>query len=197
MEADHRFITIVYTMPEPAPHEAQAITAFLQGGITRVHLRHPDMDAAMMARILHNIPSELHRRITIHNHFSQLLALFPELGVHINSHAPVAPSLAACISRSCHAVDEASQLPAGSLDYITLSPVYPSISKPGYAPAANLLAGCAAITHIPVIALGGVTPTCFPQLHRSGFRGAAMMGWAWQQPVHTSLNLIHNASIHI
>lgn len=184
-------------MPEPCTHEAQAITAFLRGGISRIHLRHPGLEAHRLARIISLIPADLHQRISIHDHFHTLLEQFPALGVHLNSRSPVAPASAAVVSRSCHAVDEALQLSPHSYSYITLSPVYPSISKPGYAPQSDLISACSAITHIPVIALGGVTPSCFTQLQQAGFSGAAMMGWAWQQSVSSTLNLIKNASIHI
>jgi thiamine-phosphate pyrophosphorylase len=68
-------------------------------------------------------------------------------------------------------------LQAGA-DYVTLSPIFASASKPGYGPALGLagLAACVAACAGPVIALGGVTAATAPLCLAAGARGVAVMG---------------------
>ena len=76
----------------------------------------------------------------------------------------------------------------GEVDYGLLSPVYPSISKPGRGgagaaaafPDADALASALAGARCPVLALGGVTPDRFAELAALGFAGAALLGGVWQ-----------------
>ncbi|MBO9637556.1 MAG: thiamine phosphate synthase [Siphonobacter aquaeclarae] len=80
--------------------------------------------------------------------------------------------------------------PGLSADMVFFSPVFPSISKPGYGPTAPLAETAAEISRIrqeiPVlpllIALGGVTPANVRMLVAAGFDGAAVMGTLWQAP---------------
>lgn len=75
----------------------------------------------------------------------------------------------------------------GELDYVFLSPIYSSISKPGHGgegaaatfPDADALASALAGSRYPVLALGGVTPDRFSELAELGFAGAALLGSIW------------------
>jgi thiamine-phosphate pyrophosphorylase len=62
------------------------------------------------------------------------------------------------IGRSVHAGDLLAGPEMAGLDYVTLSPVFASASKPGYGPALGLPGLAAAVREaaVPVIALGGV-----------------------------------------
>lgn len=67
----------------------------------------------------------------------------------------------------------------GEIDYCFLSPIFNSISKPGYTSSLTALTDLQpylATARYPVIALGGVTPDVFPQLADAGFSGAALLG---------------------
>ena len=81
------------------------------------------------------------------------------------------------IGVSCHsAEDAAAQFRAGA-DYVTLSPIFLTDSKPGYGPAIGLdLLAAAATTAGPVIALGGLGPDNAGQCLAAGARGIAVMG---------------------
>jgi thiamine-phosphate pyrophosphorylase len=71
----------------------------------------------------------------------------------------------------------------GELGYCFLSPIYLSISKPGYKaafPDPDELAAGLAASRCPVLALGGVTPDKFGGLAGLGFAGAALLGAIWQ-----------------
>ena len=84
----------------------------------------------------------------------------------------------ALIGRSAHDTTEAAAAFEGGADYVTLSPVFPSTSKPGYGPVLGLdgLAAVARRLSGPVIALGGVTAANGPSCLAQGAAGLAVMG---------------------
>ncbi len=82
------------------------------------------------------------------------------------------------IGVSAHSPEEAAaQLKAGA-DYVTLSPIFLTASKPGYGPAVGLdaLAEAALLSAGPVIALGGIADDNLASCVAAGARGVAVMG---------------------
>jgi thiamine-phosphate pyrophosphorylase len=68
---------------------------------------------------------------------------------------------------------------AEGVDYVTVSPVYPTPSKPGYGPALgkHTLSDLTAIAGAPpVYALGGVDTARAPECLAAGAAGVAVMG---------------------
>jgi thiamine-phosphate pyrophosphorylase len=103
-------------------------------------------------------------------------------GVHLPSTgdpAAVRRRLAhALIGVSTHSAEEAAaQLRAGA-DYVTLSPIFLTDSKPGYGPALGLdaLAAAASMASGPIVALGGVGPENAAACLTAGAHGIAVMG---------------------
>jgi len=84
----------------------------------------------------------------------------------------------ALIGASAHSAGEASALLRAGADYVTVSPVFVSASKPGYGPALGLkdLAGIVADAPGPVIALGGITTDNAALCRSAGAHGIAVMG---------------------
>jgi thiamine-phosphate pyrophosphorylase len=82
------------------------------------------------------------------------------------------------IGASAHSSQEAAALIAGGADYVTLSPVFLTQSKPGYGPALGLdgLAAAVAAARGPVIALAGITPANAASCIKAGAAGIAVMG---------------------
>jgi thiamine-phosphate pyrophosphorylase len=79
------------------------------------------------------------------------------------------------IGVSTHSIAEAREAATRGADYVTLSPIFASASKPGYGPALGLEAlraevGC------PVIALAGITPETAAACLAAGAAGIAVMG---------------------
>ena len=64
----------------------------------------------------------------------------------------------AWVSISAHSTEEVFAAAEAGADAVTLSPIFASASKPGYGPALGLerLAEVAAVSPLPVIALGGI-----------------------------------------
>lgn len=174
-------LRITITPHHILPHESQIITSLLSDGWTYVHLRHPDASLREIQSIIEAIPQKFHSRIKLHGHF-ELVHRFNLGGLHLNHRCPVPPvGYTGNLSRSCHTPQELAE--ASGLEYATLSPVYPSISKPDYLPSLShaQITGAVAHASVPVVALGGITPDKEPELLRMGFSGYACLGSVWQQ----------------
>lgn len=156
--------------------EAREITAVLDAGWDRVHLRHPGASLVDVRRIIDDVPVEYHRRLVLHGHFD-LLYDYNLGGVHLNSRCPVAPShFRGMVSRSCHTLSEIAM--QSGMNYVTLCPVFDSISKAGYRSpfSPEDLSRVGSLGSTPVIALGGVTPERLPEIVKYGFSGYAVLG---------------------
>lgn len=177
MEADRTWRTVVFTTPGELPDEARRIVRMLRAGVADiVHVRKPGWSMERQAELLRRVPEELHLRLRLHDCF-ELLEEYPLIGgVHLNSRNPNAPVGARHVSRSCHSLAEVAECGA-EYDYVTLSPVFDSISKPGYVSGFDHTALSGSLAGRKVIALGGVRPESFPYLKRLGFAGGAMLGY--------------------
>lgn len=172
-----KFLKIVITEPEMIPAEAAKIERLLERGIDFVHIRKPGASLRDIKNLIEDIPYVFRKRLKLHGHF-ELINEFNLGGVHLNSRCPVAPSTAHAVSRSCHTLDELKD--CDKFEYMTLSPIFDSISKPGYQSAFDLEKIKGKIEGKNVIALGGVDPSKFSILQTSGFAGAAMLGCVWK-----------------
>ena len=103
-------------------------------------------------------------------------------GVHLQSLDQIGPARArlgdrAIIGLSCHAAGEVAAARDADADYATLSPIFPTASKPGYGPPLGVEAlRAAAEAGLPVFALGGVLPENAPSCREAGAHGVAVMG---------------------
>ena len=83
----------------------------------------------------------------------------------------------AIIGVSAHSLGEVAAAAAAGADYVTLSPIFLTESKPGYGPALGIDTLRVAATHeIPVLALAGVTAATAGACLAAGARGVAVMG---------------------
>lgn len=172
-------LKIAITPEEISPDEPRRITTILDNGWDMVHLRHPGATIRDIRHIIEGIPQRLHRKLRLHGHFS-LVNEFNLGGLHLNSRCPKPPThYSGALSRSCHSpkgVKEAAL--TGEYDYVTLSPVFDSLSKAGYGAAfspeeISSATSCA----LRVIALGGVTPDKTRMIADAGFGGYAVLGY--------------------
>ena len=83
------------------------------------------------------------------------------------------------IGRSVHSAEEAASVTAeGGADFLVFGTVFPSHSKPGVEPAGLArVAATAAATHLPVLAIGGITEATLGGLAGSGAAGVAAIGF--------------------
>jgi thiamine-phosphate pyrophosphorylase len=82
------------------------------------------------------------------------------------------------IGVSAHTPGEAVALIAAGADYVTISPIFLTDSKPGYGPALGLagLAAAVAATKGPVVALAGIDAGNARSCLDTGAAGVAVMG---------------------
>lgn len=94
--------------------------------------------------------------------------------VHLTAAEPAPRARPPILGRSCHDVTELRAAAEEGCDYATLSPIFPTASKPGYGPAL----GVDALRRppLPVYALGGVTVSNAANCRAAGAVGVAVMG---------------------
>ncbi len=144
------------------------VRAAVRGGAAWVILREKDLPYAERAALAESLREVLPA--------GRLIVAGPDpLGgdaVHLASSDPWPADDVGLIGRSCHGVPRTSKE-----DYVTLSPVYLTASKPGYGPAlgpsvAGRLAG-----EVPWLALGGVDlAERAAECAAAGAGGIAVMG---------------------
>ena len=89
----------------------------------------------------------------------------------------------AIIGVSAHSVEEAARSASCGANYVTLSPIYESASKPGYGPALGACAlRAASQLAVPVVALGGVSLERVGACLEAGAAGVAVMGAVMSAP---------------
>ena len=89
------------------------------------------------------------------------------------------------VGASCHSADELARAAALGADFAVLGPVARTASHPQFAPIGwDGLARAAAMTELPVYALGGLAASDLDEARRRGAHGVAMLraAWATQEP---------------
>jgi thiamine-phosphate pyrophosphorylase len=103
-------------------------------------------------------------------------------GVHLPACADVGAARVclgpeAFIGVSAHCERDVQRAMSAGADYATLSPVFPSASKPGYGPALDVDAiERASACGLPILALGGVTKANAARCLDAGAAAVAVMG---------------------
>ncbi len=169
------FKIIIFTPEQMIDREAEKITKLLAFGADYVHLRKPSVPEGYINHILENIPVHYRKRIKLHDHYH--LAVKYGTGIHLNSRNNDVPAGVKNVSKSCHSIAEAAA--CHSMEYVTLSPVFDSISKSGYMSSPGLLSNEIGRLKTNVVALGGVTIQSTELLKEHSFSGAAMLGSVW------------------
>jgi thiamine-phosphate pyrophosphorylase len=175
---------IVLTYPEFIPDEAAQINSLFEAGMELLHIRKPLSRKKSCFELLDEINPKYYSQIKIHDFFD-LADHFPILGVHLNYRNPVynGERNNLKISKSCHTVEALKQI--SEYDYVFLSPIYNSISKPGYRsrfPKVLLQkAAKEGLINEKVFALSGVDETTIPLLKAYPFGGVAILGRLWKK----------------
>lgn len=165
------------------------IEAALRGGARWFLLREPDLPADERLSLAESLTTLCMR------HGAQLsvsadvaaAAAVHAAGVHLpqrmaqpqtlmTTRAQLGPD--ALIGVSAHSRAEAAAAQKAGANYVTLSPVFLTDSKPGYGPALGPdgFRTMTADLDIPAIALGGIGPETIPSVRTTGAAGVAVMG---------------------
>ncbi len=177
-------MTVIITLPYFFEGEAEQIVQLLHSAIDLVHIRKPHGSAEQTEGLLQAIPPEYHSRLVLHDHYD-LAEKYHVHGVHLNSRNPLPPpGWNGSVSRSCHSLEEI-KVWKERCDYLSLSPIFDSISKRGYHAAFSAeelrKAREEGVIDSKVLALGGVTFRRMDEVLRMGFGGGMILGDAWKQ----------------
>lgn len=167
----------------------QTATAAFRGGCRWIMVREKDLDTLALIPIAARVVAAAQptgARVLINGDVDAALAVDAH-GVHLPQSEPVNHSVAAArykmtgirmIGVSAHSPAEARAAEEAGADYITLSPIFETASKPGYGPAlgTEALRAIAVAVSIPVLALGGVSPANAGACMAAGAAGIAVMG---------------------
>lgn len=180
-------MTIVITLPYFFDGEAEQIVQLLHSSVDLIHIRKPESKAEELERLIMSIPSEYYPRLVLHDHH-ELAMKYHLHGVHLNGRNPQPPQgWEGSVSKSCHSLEEVKEW-KGKCDYVSLSPIFDSISKQGYHAAFSSSeieeARRVGIIDKKVLALGGVTFNKIDDVLRMGFGGGMILGDAWKNVSH-------------
>jgi thiamine-phosphate pyrophosphorylase len=168
---------------------ADVLEAVLAAGCRWILVREPDLGGAALASVTH----DANRLCAPHD---ARLSISADLdaaataragGIHLPQRLADRETVAmartqlddgALVGISTHSPEEAREAQELGADYVTLSPIFLTASKPGYGPAIGLDAlrtQTAALT-IPIVALAGIEPGNAAQVRGAGAAGIAVMG---------------------
>lgn len=166
---------------QPLPQRADAL---FRGGCRWMSLRENDLAAAdrlSLLQALCRVAEPFGATVSVHRDAEAARETrsglhLPANGDAIAARARLAPDI--LLGQSCHGPFEIAA--AGLVDYVTVSPIFTSASKPGYGPALGVagLADCIAVAGRPVIALGGIGLDTIEALAGAVPAGIAIMGEA-------------------
>ena len=162
----------------------ETVAMALEGGCRWVMLREKDLppdELLDLAREIAALTSARGATLSISSDIAAARAL--KAGLHLPTDgkplaARAALGSAALIGQSAHSVEEAEKALDTGADYVTLSPIFASASKPGYGPALGSegLRRVAARLQIPIVALAGIDVDNAGTCLKAGAAAVAVMG---------------------
>ena len=162
------------------------VDAAVQAGARAVVLREKDLLGTQRSRLAERLRKVLEP-------VDGLLILAGPCGeaVHLSAKDTFPLRPPPLVGRSCHSTEEVAAARAEGCDYVTISPIFATASKPGYGPALGTqgLAALAA-TAPPAYALGGVQPPDVADCLAAGATGIAVMGPIMRTPQLVTAYLI-------
>jgi thiamine-phosphate pyrophosphorylase len=162
-----------------------AVSEACRAGVRAVQLREKDLDA----KSLYELGLELRRtaashdaRLLINDRVDIAMAVDAD-GIHCpeDGFPPVYARRVAgkpvVIGASTHSLERALEAEKAEADFITFGPVFETPSKTKYGPPQGLetLRQVASAVHIPVFAIGGITPERAKACIEHGARGIAVV----------------------
>ena len=182
------FKIIVITPKDFLKNEIPVLVKLFSLGLKHVHVRKPGHTKKEIAAYLTLIPTQFRQRVVLHSHYS-LIKQFKLKGAHLSERSRsserknnyLRKEKIKVISTSFHSLRTLLKNEK-KYKYVFLSPVFDSISKPGYKSKLNLekLLPLVKKSGRQVVALGGITNKNIETIKENGFAGAAVLGYIWQ-----------------
>lgn len=205
------FRLVVITTPDFFPGEAVLLEGLLEAGLEKLHLRKPGATDEELEGLLRQLSPGWYSRLVLHGN-RELAEKYGIPQIHCQAATWRDGSRVAgkeiVHSLSLHSWEEFGQLeneltdkkagkqeggyepgfdhgPGYDIEYVWMSPLFDSISKPGYLACSGLLQGLSADQprRIKVIGLGGIDAETILPVIRYGWDGAAVLGWIWEEPL--------------
>jgi len=182
---------IIITNPQSVPNEKEIINALFEEGLETLHVRKPDLDKDQMIEYISSIDNRFHSRIMLHSHY-ELLDSFNLNGLHFTEKTklllPEYDNIKCTKSLAVHELGELSTI-SSTVDYVLLSPLFPSVSKEGYSRQWDFDALRLELDKkysFNIVALGGITLESVQKVKDLGFDDFALLGSIWE-PVKAGL----------
>ena len=162
------------------------VEAALRGGATAIQYREKRAtagEAKSGAQALRKLCAAYSAQFVLNADLLDRVALEPDDAVHLNrkwleKEGIMASGGARKIGYSAHSIQEAESVKRHGMDYVTLSPVFPTPSKAGILGAIGvetIRAAAAALEGFPILALGGITAENARECVEAGACGVAVM----------------------
>lgn len=200
IEMETAFDILLISPEQNIPDEAEMVNELFSRGLSVFHLRKPDWSFEQLHDFLKKIHQEFHNKIVLHAHFV-LADTFRLKGIHLNeSNKKLIGQFEQynIISASFHSIQDIKEN-TFPYQYVLLSPVFNSISKPGYNGKFDLRLLTEELNVIrkgnqsapKIIALGGISAANIITVKEAGFSGAALLGavWTCENPIETYLQI--------
>ena len=180
---------IVLSNPETIANEAKIINQLFEAGMTRFHLRKPGWSGNQCMDLLKDLDPAFHPAIALHQHHyltndlnTKRLHFTENHRFNTSKETLINQNLSGFLcSTSVHQLAEIHSLNA--FDYVFFSPVFHSISKPGYQSKLEKGFVLKKVNSLQkVIALGGIDEHNLNQIRQMKFDGAAVLGAIWKNP---------------
>jgi thiamine-phosphate pyrophosphorylase len=176
---------IVISNPQFISNEIAIINSLFNDGLEVLHLRKPEADVLEMSKFISQIDNRFHSQIMIHSHY-ELLNSFNLRGIHFTEKTKCRQDEFANVtckkSRTVHELADLN-LVKPFIDYVFLSPLFPSVSKVGYSKCWNfeeIKREMALKRNFKIVALGGITLENMEQIRELGFDDFALLGSIWE-----------------
>ena len=165
---------------------ADIAQAALEAGFAGIMLREKDLPGGPLfdlAEALSRLCHAYDRPLIVNERLDVALAL-SDTGAHVGARGMAIADARRLLGPhrllgySAHEVPEALKALMDGADYVTLSPIFPSASKPDLLPRGLVLLeeAMAALPAGRVIALGGIEASNIGSIRQTGAAGAAVMG---------------------
>lgn len=176
-------LLVVISAPDIRTNEEEITRALFEEGLEWYHLRKPHVSVQEVRSLMESLEGH-HSKVVLHSHY-ELLEEYEFGGVHLKQTFTTSYPSSKC-SLSLHALEELKEQKA-QMNYVFLSPIFESISKPGYVSKFDRdeLKNALKSTQQRVVALGGVSLHTLQDARDYGAHGVAVLGAVWgeRQPL--------------
>ncbi len=177
---------IVFSPSSQIENEIESVKKILKLNIYAYHIRKTNFTLQEYIHYIESIPKNYHNKLVLHDCY-ELIHRFNIKGVHLtrkylnsNKNNPKL-STQHTKSKSCHNLEELTQIE--NYDYVFLSPLFDSISKPGYKKKTfphHQIKKFVGKAPKPVFGLGGISIRTIKDAKKTGVTHYAVLGSVWQ-----------------